>query len=85
MSSNVNIKVKFFASARDVVGSKQIEMDIKKGSTNTDVLETLIDKYPGLKDLKDQLILAVNKQTGKNDKVLEEGDEIAVLPPVSGG
>ncbi len=85
MSSTVNVKVKFFASARDVVGSKQIEMDIKKGSKTKDVLETLIDKYPGLNDLKDQLILAVNKQTGKRDKVLEEGDEIAVLPPVSGG
>jgi len=85
MSSKVEIKVKFFASSRDIVGSREIEMEIEKGSKTKDVLGILVEEYPGLKELKDQLILAVNKQTSKGNKILEEGDEVAVLPPVSGG
>lgn len=85
MQSTVNIRLKFFASAREIVGTKDLDMDIEKGSKAKDVLDRLKEKYPGLKKLDGQLILAVNKQTGRADKMIEDGDEIAVLPPVSGG
>lgn len=81
----MNIRLKFFASAREIVGTKDLDMDIEKGSKAKDVLDRLKEKYPGLKKLDGQLILAVNKQTGRADKMIEDGDEIAVLPPVSGG
>ncbi len=85
MSSTINVKLKFFASAREAVGSKGLEMDVESGLKAEDILEIIIDKYPELKDLENQLILAVNKQTGKSDKIVKDGDEIAVLPPVTGG
>ncbi|MFW6038251.1 MAG: molybdopterin converting factor subunit 1 [Candidatus Saliniplasma sp.] len=85
MSSTINVKLKFFASSREIVGSKELDMDIERGSKTKDVLNILMEKFPGLKDFEGQLILAVNKQTGKADRLLEDGDEIAVLPPVSGG
>lgn len=85
MSSTVSIRLKFFASAREIVGKKDLVIDIKRGSKAKDVLDRLMERYPDLKQLEDQLILAVNKQTGRADKMIEDGDEIAVLPPVSGG
>jgi len=85
MDSEIKVRVKFFASAREIVGHREVEMRIKKGTKANDLLEILIKRYPDLNDLKDQLILAVNKQTGKADKNLKDGDEIAVLPPVTGG
>jgi len=85
MPSTINVKLKFFASAREAVGSKEVEMQVESGSSANDVLEQLIEEYPELKDQEKHLVLAVNKQTGRSDKMIKDGDEIAVLPPVSGG
>ncbi len=85
MSAKVSVTAKFFASIREVVGQGKLNKEIKQGTTASNLWVELCDEYPGLKELENQIIIAVNKDTGKKDKVLEDGDEIAFLPPVSGG
>ncbi len=85
MSSKIRLNVKFFSSARDAAGEKEIEVEVDKNMTVEKLLDYLMDKYSGLDNLKKQLIIAVNKDTVSKNKMLEDGDEVAVLPPVSGG
>ncbi len=85
MSSEVEITVKFFASARDAVGDKNLKMSLKKGSKVDDIMKSLFEDYPELEEMKDQLLISVNKdRTGKDEK-LQDGDEVAIMPPVTGG
>ncbi len=85
MSSKIRLNVKFFSSVRDVIGQKSVEIEVDKNMTAEQLLEHLKKKYSGLDDLKKQVIVAVNKNTVPKNKRLEDGDEVALLPPVSGG
>lgn len=79
------ILLKFFASARESVGQKTMRLEVEEGKNAKDVFERLTHQYPALGSIKKQVIIAVNKNTGEVEKELVDGDEIAFLPPVSGG
>jgi len=85
MSDKSEVLVKFFASARDIVGKKDIEMEIEKNCKVEDIMESIFEEYPELKDMKDQLLISVNKDRTDKNEILKDGDEIAVMPPVTGG
>lgn len=81
----MKIKIKFFAAYRDVVGRQEIIMDVEEGSKLRDVVEELKRIYPRLSGFSDSIIASVNKKYAAEEVLLNEGDEIALLPPVSGG
>lgn len=77
--------MKFFAMVRQTVGEKEKTMELESGTKVEDLVEELIDEYPKLENIRDILIVSVNKHKASDDHVLEEGDEVAVMPPVTGG
>ena len=79
----MKIKVKFFASCREIAGVNEIALPIKKGSTVSDVLATLDQKFARL--AVSDIMVAVNREFAARDYILKDGDELALLPPVSGG
>lgn len=81
----MKVTVRFFATYRDVAGKPQIEIEMDDGASLGDLLERLYDTYPKLKKWSESIICSVNRKYADDDKVLEPGDEIALLPPVSGG
>lgn len=81
----MKIKIKFFASYREIVGRSEAVLDLTYGSTLGALLEDLKGTYPKLGSLTDSIIASVNKRYAKEDVVLKDGDEVALLPPVSGG
>lgn len=85
MSSDKVVRVKLFASAREAVGKKELTVELDGEKTGAELVDELTERYPGLKDIRQQLIIALNKSTGNQDEVLKDGDEISILPPVSGG
>ncbi len=85
MSAKLEVIVKFFASARDIVGEKDLTVELDKESKVDDLMEQLYDQYPDLEDMKEQLLISVNKDRTDKDENLKDGDEIAVMPPVTGG
>ncbi len=85
MSEKSEVLVKFFASARDIVGKKDLEMEIENNSKVEDVMETIFKEYPELEEMEDQLLISVNKDRTEKNELLKDGDEIAVMPPVTGG
>jgi molybdopterin synthase catalytic subunit/molybdopterin converting factor small subunit len=78
------VTVKLFAAAADAAGRRLIEGDWA-GLTPPQLLQALQQQYPGLARLIPSLAVAVNRAYATEDHVLQEGDEVALIPPVSGG
>lgn len=76
--------VKAFGSAREMVGGRQIEVELSQEYTAGALRNQLIALYPALAGLR-SLMIAVNQEYANDDHSLNETDEIALIPPVSGG
>ena len=79
----MRLEVLAFAHVRDIVGRASIEVDVPAGATVRALLDALYERWPGLRDLR--LRVAVNHAYAREDGSLGEGDEVALIPPVSGG
>ena len=77
-------KINLFGITRDIVGNNIIEIDMGQLSDVHAVLSKLKTKFPKLKEIK-SLMVAVNSEYAEGDLLLTEQDEIALIPPVSGG
>lgn len=76
--------VRFFGPARDIVGQSELRQDVAEGETVGAVAGRLAEAFPRLGAALG-LRLAVNKSYVPMNHVLHDGDEVAVIPPVSGG
>jgi sulfur-carrier protein len=75
-------KIMFFAHLRDLVGEESIKLDAV-GKTVSEVKDMIVEKYKVTKF--DTVMTAINEEFATNDEIIEDGDEIAFIPPVSGG
>lgn len=81
----MKVKVKLYASFREIVGSKEEDLEIPAGTTVQGLLEGYIRRFPQIGRFREHIILSVNKEYGHPNRVLNDGDEVSFLPPVSGG
>ena len=84
----MNVRVLFFASLRESVGASEMDLELPEKSSKGTLLRVIekriqADQFEALCDKK--LRFAVNQDLVKGDFVLHEGDEIAFLPPITGG
>lgn len=79
----MRITVKCFASSREIVGQRELVMDVRAGATVADLRDVLFETYPRLVDLR--LRFAVNAVYAAQEVELHDGDEVACIPPVGGG
>jgi len=76
-------RVKAFGITKDILGGKEMVIEAP-GVTVADLRSALNEKYPKLTGLR-SLFIAVNNSYADETAVIREGDEIALIPPVSGG
>ncbi len=81
----MRIRVLLFALYRDLAGTGEFEVDLPAGETAGGLVARLRARGGGLERLPDAPPLAVNEEYAGPDTVLEDGDEVALLPPVAGG
>jgi molybdopterin converting factor subunit 1 len=81
----IRVTVKLFAAARDIVGDAETEISLPAGATAADVLASLASTHPAFAAWRDHVRLAVNYEYVAPDVLLNDRDEVAVIPPVSGG
>ena len=80
------LTVKFFAYCRELVGKETIKLKLKdKTTTVGDVRMMIIEMYPSLSSLSRVFFVAVNHKLANDDTIINDHDEVAILPPVSGG
>ena len=81
----MTVTVKLFAILRDQAGVAEIPLNLKGGATVADVLAVLLQRHPEMKRTLDRTAKAVNLVNASDQTILNDGDELALLPPVSGG
>jgi molybdopterin converting factor subunit 1 len=81
----MQIRVLFFAALQERVGERQITVDVAEPATVGDVYGDLSERFPGLAGHGRSLMFAVNADYVTPDQPLKDGDELALIPPVSGG
>ncbi len=77
-------RVKAFGISRDMVGQGEFDLDVPEGYTVALLRADLTRKFPRLRNLR-SLFIAINNEYAQDSLTLAEGDEIALIPPVSGG
>ena len=78
------IKVLAFGIIKDIVGERQVALELSSGSTISDLNHILQEKYPHLAALNSTMV-AINDEYAADSDLIHEGDEVALIPPVSGG
>jgi MoaE-MoaD fusion protein len=78
------VTVRFFASYADRIGSKEMRIALSPDASVGDLLQS-VARLPGGASLPRNPLVAVNHTYASPDTLLNAGDEIAVIPPVSGG
>jgi molybdopterin synthase catalytic subunit len=81
----VHIRVLFFGVLRDIVGLREDHLDLPEGGRLESVFDHYASRFPRLKEVAASVVLALNQEFSTPSAPLSEGDEVAFLPPVSGG
>ncbi|HLH31885.1 MAG TPA: molybdopterin converting factor subunit 1 [Terriglobia bacterium] len=81
----MQVRLLFFATLKDIVGAREMQLDVPPGATVSDVLSHLETNYPRIKDYRGVALTAVNEEYVDKTASVKDGDELAIFPPVSGG
>ena len=81
----MRVRVLFFGMLKDLAGKASDVIELREGASIRELLAHYEEQFPNLKDALPSLALAVNQQYAGPDSKLKSDDEIALLPPVSGG
>lgn len=81
----MKIKVVLFASARDILGEREIEMELPDSATVVDLKQVMMSQFPQVADLVLRSAISVDHEFANDSLPLQPGSEIALIPPVSGG
>ncbi len=81
----MRVTVRLFARLRDLTGAAELTREVPEGATVGRVWEQLAEEFPALAAYGPSLSSAVNADYARRDAPVADGDEVAFLPPVSGG
>ena len=82
---SMRVRVRLFASLREVVGKSDLELELPDEATLEDAWTSLASSYPSIAAKRRALAVAVNRRYVAFTEALAQGDEIVFVPPVSGG
>ncbi|MEQ6119948.1 MoaD/ThiS family protein [Reichenbachiella sp. MALMAid0571] len=80
----MKIELILYGISRDIIGGPTYSIEIKEGSTVKDVMDFLVSKFSDFSKLK-SLMIAVNDEYASDEHIIKPGDEVVLIPPVSGG
>ena len=83
--ATLRITVRLFASYREKAKTSQIVLDLSEGANVKTLVDEVCSAYPDLTSTPDSLVVAINSEYQDHSFPLNDGDEAALIPPVSGG
>jgi len=81
----MNIHVQFYAQLRDLAGIATVDLNLRQGSTVAELIERIYELKPALRAHDKSILVGAGVDFVGRDRVLNEGEEIAIMPPVQGG
>lgn len=82
---NGNVQVLLFARARELAGVSEVTLEIEDGWTTLHCFEAIVAKFPDLKPISSCIVVALNQSYVSEPVSVKDGDELALIPPISGG
>ncbi len=81
----IHVRIRLFAMQRELAGTRQVELELPDGSTIDDAWHALVTRVPALAPGRATVRFARNAEYAPPETPLADGDEVAMIPPVSGG
>ena len=81
----MRISVKLFAVLRERAGTGELTLDLPEGATVESATSSLVHRLPAIASYAPRVACAVNQEYVRAETRLKDGDELALIPPVSGG
>lgn len=81
----MNVRVKLFAVAKQAAGADHVDLEVPEPATVAAVRDALVSALPDLAAARRHLLFAVNAEYAADSKRVQSSDEVACIPPVSGG
>lgn len=85
---SITLKVKSFSILREIIGKEQMILQLTKkdeGTTVADLRRRILELYPAISSQRIVMTIAVNAKMANDKSIINDFDEIALLPPISGG
>ncbi|MGC2385403.1 MAG: MoaD/ThiS family protein [Nitrososphaeraceae archaeon] len=83
--SSIKVKVLYFANVKEIAGTREEEFILSNPASSDLLLRRILEIHPGIKDLRKTISISVNRKIICEDILLNDKDEVALLPPVAGG
>jgi MoaE-MoaD fusion protein len=81
----MKVRVQFYAQLRDLVGMREMDVDLAEGATVGDLIETIYARQPALRAHDKSILIGAGVEFVDRNYKLKPNDEIAIMPPVQGG
>jgi molybdopterin converting factor subunit 1 len=81
----VHVTIRLFARLRELAGASELRRSVPDGAVAQDAWNALVADFPSMADYTRSISCAVNEEYARLTATLHDGDEVAFLPPVSGG
>jgi molybdopterin converting factor subunit 1 len=81
----MRVKVLFFGMLKDIVGSAEEQLNVPEDAQLENIFDHYAECFPRLREMAGSIVLARNHEFSKASERVTDGDEVAFLPPVSGG
>jgi molybdopterin converting factor small subunit len=81
----MKVRARFFAQLRDVAGISELDVDLAQRSTIADLLERIYAEKPALRAHDKSMLFGIGVEFVKRNHALNDGGEVAIMPPVQGG
>jgi MoaD family protein len=79
------VRVQFYAQLRDLIGIRELDIDLSEGATVRDLLEQIYSQQPSLRAHDKSILIGAGVEFVDRNYKLESGEEISIMPPVQGG
>lgn len=84
-TSTCHVRVLLFSVLKEKIGAAELAVDLEAPATGEDLLDALTEMYPSVDAHRASLRIAVNQEYASQTTTLQDGDEVALITPVSGG
>ena len=81
----IRVRIRLFAMQRELAGTREVELELPGGSTIDDAWQALVARIPAIAPGRQTVRFARNADYAPAETLLADGDEVAMIPPVSGG
>ncbi|HEX4707652.1 MAG TPA: MoaD/ThiS family protein [Candidatus Udaeobacter sp.] len=79
------MRVQFYAQLRDLVGMRELDLELSERATVRDLLDEIYARFPALRPHDKSILVGAGVEFVDRNHALKPGDEIAIMPPVQGG